>query len=57
MTSPQVLVTHFIWGQKIKCLGHRVNKCNVGIVVATNKLQALSPEGATVSVEYSRNSM
>jgi len=47
--------THFIWGQKGKCQGHKVNKCSIGIVIATNKLQTRSPEGAAVTVEYSRN--
>jgi len=35
----------------------QVNKCNVRIVVATNKLQTRSPEGAAVRVEYSRDSI
>jgi len=59
MNSTQVLVNYFIWGQKVKSQGHRVNKCNVAIVVATNKLQTRSPEGAVVTglrqIFWSRN--
>jgi len=34
-----------------------VNKCNIAIIVATDKLQTCSPEGAAVTIEYSRNSI
>jgi len=55
LVDGQVLVTHCIWDQNVKCQGHTVNKCNVAIFVATNKLQQTrSPEGAAVTVECSR---
>ena len=56
-STQQVLVTHFIWCQKVKCQGHKANKCNVAIIVATNKLQTRSSEGAAVTVEYRRDSI
>jgi len=34
-----------------------VNKCKVGIVVTTDKLQTRLPEGAAVTVKYSGNSI